>query len=448
MDYQAVYREKLTTAENAVKVIKSGDWVDYGFCAIHPVALDKALAARKDELEDILARGGVELWVPEILKIPAAESPFSWHSCHMSGVVRHLIPGGNVFYTPIRYSELPRYYREHMDPVAVAMFQVTPMNSHGYFNFGPSASHNMAVCERAKVIIVEVNHNLPRCLGGHETDIHVSRVDMIVEGDNPLPAAMPSVAGTPADEAIANLLVNEVPSRACLQLGIGGMPNIVGRLLAQSDIKDLGVHSEMYVDAFVELSEAGKVTGAYKGLDRFRQVCTFAAGGRKLYEYIHDNPEIMSAPVDYVNDARIVAGLDNFISINSAVEVDLFGQVNGESAGTRHISGAGGQLDFMLGAYMSKGGKSFICLPSTYQAKDGTRTSRIVPTLEPGGIVTDTRANLHYLVTEFGVVCIKGKSTWERAEAIISIAHPEFRDELIARAEAMRIWRRSNKKRT
>jgi acyl-CoA hydrolase len=269
---------------------------------------------------------------------------------------------------------------------------------------------------------------------------------MIVEGSNPMPAVMPPAASTPTDEAIARLLVDEVPDRACLQLGIGGMPSTVGKLLAQSDIKDLGVHSEMYVDAFVDLAKAGKISGAYKNSDRFRQVFTFAAGGQDLYEYIHDNPEIMGAPVDYVNDIRVVANLDNFISINSAVEVDLFGQVNAESSGTRHISGAGGQLDFVLGAYMSKGGKSFICLPSTYKAKDGTLKSRLVPTLEPGGIVTDTRANLHYLVTEFGKVCIKGKATWQRAEAIISVAHPQFHEELVARAEAMRIWRRSNRK--
>ena len=446
MDYQALYREKLTTAEKAVKVVKSGDWVDYGFCVGHTVALDQALASRKDELKDIKVRGGVELWVPAIMKIPAAESPFSWHSIHMSGAIRNMIHNGNVFYLPIRYSELPRYYREHMDPAAVAMFQVAPMDRHGYFNFGPSVSHNMAICEQAKVIIVEVNQNLPRCLGGHESGIHISQVSMIVEGTNPMPAVLPPAAVSPVDEAIARLLVHEIPNRACLQLGIGGMPGTVGHLLATSDIKDLGVHSEMYVDAFVTLAEAGKITGAHKSSNRFRQVFTFAAGSQKLYDYINDNPELMSAPVDYVNDIRVVSSLDNFISVNSAVEVDIFGQVNAESSGTRHISGAGGQLDFVLGAYLSKGGKSFICLPSTYKTKDGTLKSRIVPTLETGGIVTDTRANLHYLVTEFGMANLKGKTTWQRAEAIIALAHPDFHTELVAKAEAMHIWRRSNKK--
>ena len=446
MDYSALYREKLTTAAEAVKVIKSGDWVDYGFCVGHPVALDQALADRKDSLEDINVRGGVELWTPAILKVPAESSPFIWNSLHMTGAVRNLIKNGNVFYLPLRYSELPRYYRQHMEPVDVAMFQVTPMDEHGYFNFGPSASHLMAVCERAKHIIVEVNTNLPKCLGGHEANVHISQVQRIVEGPNPMPVQLPPAGSSEEDEAIARLLVEEIPNRACLQLGIGGMPGTVGKLLAQSDLKDLGVHSEMYVDAFVTLAEAGKITGAYKNVDRYRQCFTFAAGGQKLYNYINNNPEIMSAPVDYVNDIRVIASLDNFISVNSAVEVDLFGQVNAESSGMRHISGAGGQLDFVLGAYLSKGGKSFICLPSSYKGKDGSRKSRLVATMEPGGIVTDTRANIHYLVTEYGKVNLKGMASWQKAEAIISVAHPDFRDELIAQAQTAGIWRRSNKK--
>lgn len=445
MDYRGLYKEKLTTPEKAVQVIKSGDWVDYGFCAAHPVALDKALAARKDELKDINARGGVELWTPEILKIPGEESPFTWNSLHMTGAVRNYYDSGRAFYIPLRYSELPRYVRETMAPADVAMFQVTPMDAHGYFNFGPSASHLMAVCERAKCIIVEVNENLPLCQGGHEASLHVSKVQMIVESNNPM-ATLSTPAPNAIDSAIAKLVAEEIPSRACLQLGIGSMPSAVGQLLADSDIKDLGVHSEMYVDAFVTLSEAGKITGAHKNIDRFRQGFTFAAGSQKLYDYINNNPEILSAPVDYINDIRVLASLDNFISVNAAVEVDFYGQVNAESSGTRHISGAGGQLDFVLGAYLSKGGKSFICLPSTYKDKQGNLKSRLVPTMAPGSIVTDTRANIHYLVTEHGKVNLKGLATWQRAEAIVSVAHPQFHDELIAAADAMHIWRRSNKR--
>ena len=202
----------------------------------------------------------------------------------------------------------------------------------------------------------------------------------------------------------------------------------------------------MYVDAFVDISNAGKITGARKAIDKGRQVYAFAAGTKKLYDFLNRNPECMSAPVEYTNDIRSISALDNFMSINNAVDLDLFGQINSESAGTKPISGAGGQLDFVLGAYLSRGGKSFICCSSTFKTKDGTLKSRIVPTLTPGSIVTDTRANVHYLVTEYGKVNLKGLSSWQRAEAIISIAHPQFRDELIASAEKMNIWKHSNKR--
>lgn len=445
MNFQSEYQKKLTTASEAVKVIKSGDWVDYGWCTGHPVELDKALAARANELTDIKLRGGICLWLPEIAKVEDAKEHFTWNSWHMSGIERKMIQQGMAYYSPIRYSELPRYYREHIKPNDVAMFQVAPMDEHGYFNFGPSASHLMAVCECSKVIIVEVNENMPRCLGGMEEGIHISKVDMIVEGNNPPIGELGGGAATEVDEAVAKLIVEEIPNGACLQLGIGGMPNAVGSLIAKSDLKDLGVHTEMYVDAFVDIAKAGKINGSKKAIDKGRQTYAFGAGTKKLYDYLNKNPELMSVPVDYTNDIRSISALDNFMSINNAVDVDLFGQVNAESAGTKHISGAGGQLDFVLGAYLSKGGKSFICCSSTFQTKDGTLKSRIIPTLNPGSIVTDTRANVHYLVTEYGKVCLKGLSTWEKAEAIISIAHPNFRDELIKEAEKMKIWRRSNK---
>lgn len=320
------------------------------------------------------------------------------------------------------------------------------MDSHGYFNFGPSASHLGACCERAQVIIVEVNENMPRCLGGKENGIHISEVDMIIQGDNPSIAEMGgAAAATDVDQAVAKLIVEEIPDGACLQLGIGGMPNAVGSMIAESDLKDLGVHTEMYVDAFVDISKAGKITGARKNIDRFRQTYAFAAGTKKLYDFLDDNPECMSAPVDYTNDIRSISALDNFISINNTVDIDLYGQVNAESAGTKNISGAGGQLDFVLGAYLSPGGKSFICCSSTFQNKQGELVSRIRPTLADGSIVTDTRANVHYFVTEYGKVNLKGLSTWQKAEALISVAHPQFRDELIKEAEKMNIWRRSNK---
>ena len=445
MNVQEIYRSKLATADQAAAVVKSGDWVDYGWSAGHPVALDAALARRMGELHDVKIRGGICMWVPEIFKIENPADHFCWNSWHMSGIERKAIDQGFAFYNPLRYSELPRYYREHIAPPDVAMFQVCPMDEHGYLNFGPNASHLMAVCETAKTVILEVNRNMPRCYGGSETEIHVSQVDMIVEGDNPAMAELGAGAPSAVDEAVARLIVEEIPNGACLQLGIGGMPNAVGSMIADSDLKDLGVHTEMYVDAFVDIAMAGKINGSKKSIDRGRQVFAFAAGTKKLYDYINENPAVMAAPVSYTNDARTIAQIDHFMSINNAVDLDLTGQINAETAGTRHISGAGGQLDFVLGAYLSKGGKSFICCSSAFKGKDGVLRSRIVPTLAPGSAVTDTRTNLHYLVTEYGKVCLKGLSTWERAEAIISVAHPDFRDQLIKDAERLKIWRRSNR---
>ena len=446
MNFQDEYKQKLVSADEAVKIIKSGDWVDYGWCTGTPDALDKALAKRTDELKDINLRGGILLKLPAVFEREDAGEHFTWNSWHMSGIERKLIARGCSFYAPIRYSELPRYYRESSTPTDVAMFQVAPMDAHGYFNFGPSASHLGAMCQKAKHSIVEVNDNMPRCLGGTEVGVHISDVTYIVEGQNPpigeLGAGGPA---TDVDKKVAELIVDQIPNGACLQLGIGGMPNAVGSLIAESDLKDLGVNTEMYVDAFVDISRAGKITGAHKSIDRYRQTYAFGAGTKKMYDFMDENPELMSAPVEYTNDINTIAALDNFISINNCVDIDIFGQISSESSGTKQISGAGGQLDFVLGAYLSKGGKSFMCCSSTFTDKQGVMHSRIRPTLVEGSIVTDTRANSHYLVTEYGMVNVKGLSSWQKAEAIISIAHPDFRDELIKEAEKMKIWRRSNK---
>ncbi len=444
-DYSKMYREKLTTPDEAVKIIKSGDWLDYSWSASEPDALDIALAKRMPELYDIKIRGGQSLKEPAIFGIENPAEHFAFSSWHISGVERKRMTEDFVFYGPIRYSELPNYYRENIDTIDVMMIKTAPMDSAGFFNFGMNNSHLAAALEKAKVIIVEVNETMPRCLGGFEESIHISKVDMIVEDNTPIPT-LGSSAPKETDSMMAEHIFSELADGCCLQLGIGGTPNVIGKKIAESDLKDLGVHTELYVDAFMDMTKAGKVTCARKNIDRGRQAFAFAAGSRELYDFMDDNPQLLSAPVNYTNDIRVISSIDNFISINSAVSVDLFGQVNAESAGLRHISGAGGQQDFVLGAYLSNGGKSFICVPSVRVNKDGSKTSNIMPVLDGGSIVTDTRTNLMYLVTEYGKFNAKGKSTWERAEGLISIAHPDFRDDLIREAEKMHIWRKSNKR--
>ena len=431
MNYQEMYQKKLTTAEEAVKVVKSGDWVDYTWGSSYPVELDKALAARKDELYDVKARGGVTMWIPEICKADDAGEHFTWNSWHCTGADRKIIAKGMGYFSPMRYSELPRFY----------------MDQHGNFSYALASSHIADMLDKAKVIIVEVNQNMPWVNGLTGCEINIKDVDMVVGGENPPVATLPG-GGEPTevDRAVANLVVPQIPNGACLQLGIGGMPNTIGSMIAQSDLKDLSVHTEMYVDGFLAMAKAGKITGKYKTLDKGRQVFAFAAGSKDLYDYMDHNPEVMGAPVDYTNDVHVISQIDNFISINNAVDMDLFGQVNAESAGVKHISGTGGQLDFALGAYLSKGGKSFICMSSAMTDKQGNLKSRIVPTLTQGSIATDPRTCVHYIVTEYGMVNMKGLSTWERAEQIINIAHPNFREQLIQDAEKMGIWRRSNKK--
>ena len=445
-EFLGMYRSKLTTAEEAVKVIKSGDWVDYGFCNTHPHVLDEALARRAPELEDVKVRGGIALWKPAIFDIEEPAKHIIYNSHHTGGFERKHIETGACFYEPMRYSELPRYYYDHINPPDVAMIQVGPMDKHGYFNFGVSASHMKAICDTAKILIVEVNQNMPRCLGGFGESVHISDVDMIVEGRNDPMGELLSAPPTEIDKAVAKQVVERIPNGACLQLGIGGMPNAVGMLLCESDLRDMSVHTEMYVEAFVDLSLCGKISGANKSIDHGRQTYSFAAGSQRVYDFLDDNRMCMAAPVSYVNDIRTIAAIDNFMSINNAVDIDLYGQVSSETSGIRHISGAGGQQDFVLGAYLSNGGKSFICLSSTYKKKDGTLASRIRPTLAEGSIVTDTRVNTMYVVTEYGCVNLKGLSSWERAEALISIAHPDFRDELIQAAQKQRIWYHSNKR--
>lgn len=438
------YKKKLVTADEAVKVIKSGDWVEHAFGVAGANELDAALARRKDELWDVKIRCDIGAWPHYSNEADPTGEHFYWNSWHCGGLDRKYYNQGVLSYIPMKFHECPMMTRNDCVPTNVFMATVSPMDKHGYFSFGAGCPSAWAAIEKAQYVLLEVNTNMPRVLGGNQESIHISQVDYVVESSNmPLPT-IPDVAPNETEQKIAGHIIERLYDGCCVQLGIGGIPNAMGAMIAESDLKDLGVHTEMYVDAYVKMSKAGKVTGACKNIDKYKQVFSFAMGSRELYDFIDDNPGVISYSVDYTNSPVIVATIDNFVSINACIEVDLFGQVCSESVGTRHISGTGGQLDFVEGAYKSKNGQSFICMTSTFNGKNGI-VSRIKPILTPGAIVTDPRTATHMIVTEYGVANMKGKSTWERAEALINIAHPKFKDELVKEAEKMSIWRKSNK---
>jgi butyryl-CoA:acetate CoA-transferase len=437
------YRRKLVTAEEAVRVVRSGDWVEYGQFAVQAVALDRALAARREELCDVKIRATTRaIGVPEVVKADPTAAHFAYHNLHFSGADRKLHDRGLCWFVPILYHEVPRYYRENCR-LDVALLPVSPMDGAGNFNFSLSNSFSRAICDAAKTLILEVNPKLPVCLGGAQESVHLSEADLVVEADWAIPE-LPAITPSEVDKAIAGRIMDELTDGCCLQLGIGGMPNMVGTLVAQSDVKDLGIHTEMFCDAIVDLVEAGRVTGACKAIDRGKIVYTFCMGSQKAYRFVHNNPMCAAYPVDYTNDPWTIARNEKVIAINSCVEMDLFGQVCSESAGTRQISGTGGQVDFTYGAYRSKGGKAFLCLGSTFE-KNGERLSRIKPLLGEGAIVTVPRSMVSHVVTEHGIANLKGLSTWERAEAIIALAHPDFRDGLVKEAERLGIWRKQRR---
>ncbi len=445
MDFLKEYQKKLTTADEAVKVVRSGDWIEHAFGVNGANELDQALAKRKDELWDVKIRADIGAWPHYTLEADQTEEHFIWMSWHVAGQDKKYINGKGLYYVPMKFHECPVMTRNDAVPNNVFMATVSPMDKHGYFSFGAGCPSAMAAVENAEYVMLEVNTNMPRVLGGNQESVHISQVTHVVEGSNPPLPTLPAANPNEVEKKIASNIIERLYDGCCLQLGIGGIPNAIGTMVAESDLKDLGVHTEMYVDAYLEMTKAGRISGAKKNIDKYKQVFSFAMGSRELYDFIDDNPGVIAYSVDYTNSPIIVASIDNFVSINACIEVDLFGQVCAESVGTRHISGTGGQLDFVEGAYKSKGGQSFIAMTSTFTSKDGKLASRIKPILTPGSIVTDPRTATHMVATEYGIANMKGKSTWERAEALIAIAHPDFRDELVKSAEEMTIWRRSNK---
>lgn len=444
MNFAEEYKRKLKTPEEAVKLVKDGDWVDYSVGIGFPVLLDAALAKRKDELRDIKIRGSLAMQPIQAVEQDRERRTFTYNSWHCSGYERKLCDEGLCNYIPMIFRNMASYYRRYLT-VNVAMISVAPMDSKGFFNFSMVNCTTRAILDAADLIILEVNEHMPHVYGGQEDCIHISEVDVVVEGEHKPLAQLPIPPATEIDEKIASLLLPHIPDGATIQLGIGGMPNSVGKLMAESDLKDLGMHTELLSDGFVDLYEAGKLTNSRKTLHRGKGVFGIALGSQRLYDWVGENQGLLSFPMDYVNQPSVMSQMENMISINNCIAIDLYGQVSSESAGTRHISGTGGQLDFSTGAYDAPGGKGFICMTSSYRDKAGNLKSRILPKFTEGDIITTPRTQAFYIVTEYGIVNLAGRSTWERAELLISLAHPDFRDELIAAADKQKIWRNSNK---
>ena len=441
----AQYKKKLVTADEAVKCIKSGDLIHYGLFAGCVYDLDKALAKRTEELFDV--RVAVTIWpwgvVPAILQADPDVKHFKYASTHFSAMDRKMNKEGRCWFLPVQFRENTKLWSDNVGDIDVAMLQVAPMDKYGNFNLGPQVAEYWGIFKKAKKIIVEVNKNQP-VVQGMETFLNISQIDMVVESNNVALPVLPVKDPGDIEKQIGKLIVEKIQSGSTLQLGIGGLPNYVGSLIADSDIGDLSVHSEMFVDAYLKLFNEGKITGN-KNTHKGKMVFTFGMGSKDLYDFMGDNPLMCAAPVDYINALETIAANDKVVSINNCLQVDLFGQVNSESAGWQHIGGTGGQLDFVMGAFKSHEGQSFLCTPSVRINKDGSKDTLIVPRLAEGAIVTVPRAATHFVVTEYGMANLKGKSTWERTELLIGIAHPDFREELIKEAERMGIWKNTSK---
>jgi acyl-CoA hydrolase len=416
------------SAEEAAGFVKSGMWLDYGTSLCQPDVFDKALGARIKELTNVKIRHCLTMRPRAVFDAdPDGNHVYSF-SLHYSAHDRRKHDAGRCNYIPVNLGEIPDYYRRFIDPVDIVVLKTCPLDEHGYFNLSAANLWHRAIVERARMVIVERSRGLPYVYG-EETGVHVSEVDYIIEGDDSPAPELPNPPPTEIDAAVGRLIAAEIEDGACLQIGIGGMPNAVCTLLLDSGVQDLGVHTEMMTDGLAALYKTGRITGARKQLNPGLIVYTFALGSHDLYATLDRNRDMYCCPVEYTNAPHVIMQNDRVISINNTTQIDLQGQAASESDGHRHISGTGGQLQFVRGAYASKGGKSFICLSSTYD-KRGERRSRIVLNLTPGNVVTTPRSDVMYVVTEYGLVNLKGKSVAERAKALIGIAHPDFREGL------------------
>ena len=425
------YRQKLTTPEKAVEALRNGDKLFHGLAVAEPPALLSSVAnrLRSGSLANLqvysllpLRHAATTVLSPDLCDVVQA------HSFFISSTDRHLVKVGLNYFVPAYYHQVPRLITEFIG-VDVMITTVSPMDKAGYFTFGTVNDYTSTAARNCRHLIVEVNQHMPRVFG--DSLLHISEVDAIVENHVPL-MEFPSAPAGPADDAIGRIAAGMIPDGATIQLGFGGLPNAIGTHLAGH--QDLGIHTEVFTESMMQLIQKGVFTGRRKTIHRGKHVFTGTLGTREMYDFLHDNPSMESYPVSYTNDPSVIAANDNMISVNSILEVDLLGQCNAEYLDGSQFSGTGGQLDYVRGAFNSRGGKSILAFHST--ARNET-VSRVVPRFDPGTVITTPRMDTHYLVTEHGAVNLKGKSTRDRALDIISIAHPKFRDELLREAENM-----------
>lgn len=431
MNVTALYQQKLMTPQDAVRWITSGARIYLGGGAGVPQTLERALVERAPELRNVevvhvLTFAGGGYMAREFA------ASFRHRALFMGENARAAVKEGRADYMPIFLSEIPQLFRDGSLPLDTALIQVSPPDEHGFCSFGIEVGVTKPAAQAAKRVIAEVNAQMPRVLG--DSFIHLNKIDALVETDYPLPQVPLGKFG-PVQDRIGKHIADLIPDGATLQLGIGSIPDAV--LFHLHDKRDLGIHTELFSDGVIDLVERGVITNDKKTLHPGKMIAGFLFGSQRLYEFVHDNALIELHPTDYVNDPFIIAQNDNMIAINSALEVDLTGQVCADSVGASFYSGIGGQVDFVRGAARSRGGKPIIALPST--AKDD-QISRIVPQLKPGAGVVTSRGDVHYIVTEYGVASLHGKSIRERAQALINIAHPKFRDELEAYARGQHWW--------
>ncbi len=430
-----IYNKKLTTADEAVKQIKSGDnIVVQPGCAV-PLELVRAMVKRKNELENVTLYH--ILIVGELPYVePGMENHFRHKAFFIGANTRKAVHEGRAEFIPIFLSELPLLFKRNIIPVDVALLNLSPPDEHGFCSYGVDVGTIKTAAERSKIIIAQVNTEMPRSLG--DSFIHINKIHHIVEYNEPI-QELPQVDPNASKEllmvydTIGRRVADLIEDGATLQMGIGAIPDSVMRYV--KDKKNLGIHTEMFSDGIIPLVEEGIINGEHKSLHPGKIIAGFVLGTRKVFDFIDNNPVIEFHPQEYVNDPFVIAKNKKMVAINSAIEIDLTGQVCADSIGTKIFSGIGGQIDFIRGAAHSEGGKPIIALPST--TKDG-EVSRIVPQLRPGGGVVTSRGDVHYIVTEHGVAHLFGKSLKERARELIKIAHPNFRDELTKYAKETR----------